>query len=137
MLDLYVIDTKHRYALVNEFGLEQRASEGSASHRWINVSEQRPNRFNAPRARQWAERRLNKRIPTTVAEVAEFVDAAGEEVVEQALLGLFELGDEPLRRPDSLIHRIQDLGNPPLLSDWRQQHIEFIGVVPIEPGHAG
>ena len=51
-----------------------------------------------------------------VAKLTGFVDATGEEVVEEALLGLFELGDQPLRRPDRLVRRIQDLRNALLLS---------------------
>ena len=55
-----------------------------------------------------------------ITEATRFVDAAGEEVLEEALLGLFELGDEPLGRPDRLVQRIQDLRNPPLLSQLEE-----------------
>src|SRR6266536_76415 len=53
-----------------------------------------------------------------IAEVARLIDAAGEQVGEQPLLGLLELGDESLRRPDRLLHRIQDFGDSPLLCGW-------------------
>ena len=65
-------------------------------------------------------RAQNCRVPIRVSEVARFVDAAGEEVVKQTLLRLFELGNEPLRRSDRLIGRIQDLDDPPLFANWRQ-----------------
>jgi len=114
MLGLYVIDAKHRYALVNEFGLEQCASEGSASNRWTNVSKQRFNWFNMPRFWQHAEWGLDEPMPMWIAKLAGFVDAAGEEILEEALLDLFELSGEEIRRSDRVIHRIQSVRYPPL-----------------------
>ena len=39
--------------------------------------------------------------------------------MDKALFDLFKLVDEPFSRANHLVQRIQDLRNPPLLSDWR------------------
>jgi hypothetical protein len=67
-----------------------------------------------------------------VSKTTSLVDASGEEVMEEALLGLFELGDEPLGRPNRLICRVQDLRDYTLFGNWRQLHAQPIGIVPIE-----
>jgi hypothetical protein len=56
-----------------------------------------------------------------IAQLAVIVDATREEVVDETLLGLFELGDEPFRRADRLVRRFQDVHNPGLLvHTWKR-----------------
>ena len=49
-----------------------------------------------------------------VAELAVFVDASGEEVVEQALLDLLELGDELFGFLDGVVEGVEDFGDTAL-----------------------
>src|SRR5690606_17078292 len=52
------------------------------------------------------------------------VDAAGEQVVEQALLHLLELGDDLLGLADRLVQRVEDLGDLTLFGQRRHRYLE-------------
>jgi hypothetical protein len=54
-----------------------------------------------------------------IAQLAVVVDAAGEEVVEQALLDLLQLGDDLLGLADGVVDGVEDRGDLALLAELR------------------
>ena len=55
-----------------------------------------------------------------VAQLAVVVDAASEQVVEQALLHLLQLGDDGFGLADGLVEGVEDLGDLALLGEGRK-----------------
>lgn len=67
-------------------------------------------------------------IAHTVPDAAALIYAAREEIAEESLLGLFELGDETLRRVDFLIRRIKDRGDLSLFIQRRNRDQEIFNL---------
>ena len=60
------------------------------------------------------------------AELAVFVDAAGEEILHQAGLEALLLGDQGFRLFDDPVHRRENLGDFGLLGDGRGWNLNFV-----------
>ena len=80
-------------------------------------------RHDLPLPRNPPQRRVLEllRVPLGVAQLAVLVDASGQQVVEQPLLHLLELGDDLLGLADGLVEGVEDLGDAALFGEgWTE-----------------
>ena len=95
-------------------------------------------RQNLPLPRNPPQRRVLELlgVGVGVAQVTVGVEAAGEQIVEQALFDLAQFGDDALGLADGGVGGVQDLGDAALFGEWGDENRESFQVIPRCSGHS-